>query len=195
MTVSEKEDMMRAIALAVAPLADELATTRESLHDSNALLNLREDRIRALEADNAEALRQLEIARERIQHLNAGIYIVHTMRLNWGLSCPCKCHECDILFEGIRDHLPEGSELETKGECNVKNPKRVDTFAERQKIKGQTAKIGEHYICGCGNFYWLLLKNGDCVCNSCLRAQARIIVNELAPVTNRQTETGVSKDG
>lgn len=64
----------------------------------------------------------------------------------------------------------------------MKNPKRVETFAERQKIKGETAEIGEHYVCGCGNFLWILLKNGDCVCGQCLRAQARIIVNELAPV-------------
>lgn len=69
-------------------------------------------RCRSANAYDAEALRQLELARERIQHLNAGIYIVHTMRLNWGLACPCKCSECDILFEGIRDHLPEGSEQE-----------------------------------------------------------------------------------
>ena len=64
----------------------------------------------------------------------------------------------------------------------VKNPKRVDTFAERQKIKGQRAKIGDHYFCGCGNDRWLLLTNGDCVCDACMRAQSRIIVNELAPV-------------
>lgn len=86
---------------------------------NNARMLAAEARIRAADADNAEALRQLEIARERIQHLNAGIYIVHTMRLNWGLSCPCKCHECDILFEGIRDHLPEGSELETSAQREI----------------------------------------------------------------------------
>lgn len=65
------------------------------------------------------------------------------------------------------------------------NPKRVDSFAERKKIKGQRAKIGKHYICGCGGDRWLLLDNGDCVCDSCMCAQARIIVSELAPVANR----------
>lgn len=64
----------------------------------------------------------------------------------------------------------------------MSNPKRVDNFAERQKIKDETAEIGQHYICGCGGVHWFLLKNGDCVCSLCLRAQARIIVNELAPV-------------
>lgn len=35
------------------------------------------------------------------------------------------------------------------------NPKRVDSFAERQKIKGVKAKIGRRYICGCGGDRWL----------------------------------------
>jgi hypothetical protein len=42
----------------------------------------------------------------------------------------------------------------------VANPKRVDSFAERKKIKGKRAKIGKHYICGCGGDRWLLLDNG-----------------------------------
>jgi hypothetical protein len=63
------------------------------------------------------------------------------------------------------------------------NPKRVGTFEERQEIKGQKSKIGDHYVCGCGCEYWILATNGDCICASCLRAQSRIIVNELAPVT------------
>lgn len=60
--------------------------------------------------------------------------------------------------------------------------KRIDTFAERKKIKGQSGAIGPLYTCGCGCDTWLLCKNGDCVCSQCLNAQARIIVNELAPV-------------
>lgn len=66
----------------------------------------------------------------------------------------------------------------------MKNPKRVDTFAERQKIYNERATMGEHYVCGCGFDAWFLLKNGDCVCVQCLRAQSRIIVNELAPVAS-----------
>jgi len=49
---------------------------------------------------------------ERIEMLEAAIETIHTVRLNWALACPCKCHECDILFEAIRDVLPD-SELET----------------------------------------------------------------------------------
>lgn len=66
--------------------------------------------------------------------------------------------------------------------------KRIDNFADRQKIKGERATIGRRYICGCGNDRWLLLTNGDCVCDSCMCAQARIMVNELAPVTARKLE-------
>lgn len=65
------------------------------------------------------------------------------------------------------------------------NPRRIDTFEERKRIKGQRFKIGQHYVCGCGGDLWILCKNGDCVCACCRRAQARIIVNELAPVTRR----------
>lgn len=65
------------------------------------------------------------------------------------------------------------------------NPKRIDSFADRQKITGERATIGQLYVCGCGNDRWLLLTNGDCVCDSCRRAQARIIVNELAAVDGR----------
>lgn len=64
----------------------------------------------------------------------------------------------------------------------MKQPKRIESFAERQKVKGQEAKIGNHYVCGCGGELWILATNGDCICSTCLRAQARIIVNELAPV-------------
>ena len=71
----------------------------------------------------------------------------------------------------------------------MSNPKRVDNFADRQKIKGVKSKMGRRYICGCGGDRWILLTNGDCVCDTCMRAQARIIVNELAPVTSR-TSTG-----
>jgi hypothetical protein len=70
----------------------------------------------------------------------------------------------------------------------MSDPKRVDTFAERQKIKGQRSKIGRHYICGCGGELWILAINGDCICSTCLCAQARIIVNELAPVTSTPSE-------
>jgi hypothetical protein len=69
----------------------------------------------------------------------------------------------------------------------MKNPKRVETFAERQKIRGETAQIGRHYVCGCGNNTWILLTNGDCVCSACLRAQVRIMVNEIAPVSPAPT--------
>ena len=62
------------------------------------------------------------------------------------------------------------------------NNRRVDSFDERIKIKGQSAEIGQVYICGCGGYLWILARNGDCICNDCRRAQARIIVNELAPV-------------
>ena len=48
--------------------------------------------------------------------------------------------------------------------------------------EGQRYKIGAHYVCGCGGVLWILAKNGDCICADCRRAQARIIVNELAPV-------------
>lgn len=74
----------------------------------------------------------------------------------------------------------------------MSNPKRVDTFAERQKIKGQRAKIGSYYICGCGSEVWILATNGDCICARCLRAQARIIVNELAPVASAKKTGDVS---
>lgn len=62
------------------------------------------------------------------------------------------------------------------------NPPRVDKFEDRQKIKGEINTIGERYICGCGNDRWLLLTNGDCVCDRCLRAQVRIMVNAIAPI-------------
>ena len=66
------------------------------------------------------------------------------------------------------------------------NPKRVDSFSDRQKIRGQQGTIWRRYVCGCGNDRWLLVTNGDCVCDSCLRAQARIIVTELAPVGEKK---------
>lgn len=49
----------------------------------------------------------------RIAQLEAAIESVHTMRLNWGLACQCKCSECDILFNGIRDVLYGYSTAET----------------------------------------------------------------------------------
>lgn len=64
----------------------------------------------------------------------------------------------------------------------MSNPRRVETFEERQKIKGERCEIGPHYVCGCGGALWILAQNGDCICAECLRAQARIIVKELAPV-------------
>lgn len=67
------------------------------------------------------------------------------------------------------------------------NPKRVDKFEDRQKIKGEKAKMGRRYICGCGNDRWILLVNGDCVCDNCMCAQARIMVNELAPVASARS--------
>jgi hypothetical protein len=67
----------------------------------------------------------------------------------------------------------------------MSNPRRVETLEERQKIKGQRAEIGDHYVCGCGGALWILATNGDCICAECLRSQVRIIVNELVPVTRR----------
>jgi hypothetical protein len=58
---------------------------------------------------------------ERIEKLEAAIETIHTVRLNWALACPCKCHECDILFEAIRDVLPD-SETETFVEPPGENP-------------------------------------------------------------------------
>jgi hypothetical protein len=49
----------------------------------------------------------IRAARKRIATLEAAIEAIHTMRLNWALVCQCKCSECDILFEAIRDVLPE----------------------------------------------------------------------------------------
>lgn len=57
-------------------------------------------------------------------------------------------------------------------------------FEQRKRTK-ETAPIGDHYVCGCGCEFWILCKNGDCVCAMCMTAQARIIVKELAPVTKR----------
>jgi hypothetical protein len=57
----------------------------------------------------------LHLSKARIAQLEAAIESIHTMRLNWALVCPCKCSECDIFFEGIRDVLPE-TQSETKGE-------------------------------------------------------------------------------
>jgi sulfur transfer protein SufE len=68
---------------------------------------------------------------------------------------------------------------------HMRNPKRVESFEEREKIKDQRFEIGDHYVCGCGSHLWILATNGDCICAKCLRSQARIIVNELAPVTKR----------
>jgi hypothetical protein len=67
----------------------------------------------------------------------------------------------------------------------AKNPPRIESFEARKRIKNQRFEIGQHYVCGCGCEYWLLLKNGDCVCANCRRAQARIMVKELAAVTRR----------
>jgi hypothetical protein len=66
--------------------------------------------------------------------------------------------------------------------------KRIDTFEERQRIRGQKQKATPeqlYYTCGCGSQLWFLLRNGDCVCANCKQAQARIIVNELAPVKHK----------
>lgn len=59
---------------------------------------------------NNELRHETQAAREQIEHFQSAAYRIHTMRLNWGLACQCKCAECDILFEGIRDLLPEGSD-------------------------------------------------------------------------------------
>jgi hypothetical protein len=75
----------------------------------------------------------------------------------------------------------------SKPNPHPKNAPRVNSLKERLKIKGQRFEIGDHYVCGCGCEYWLLLKNGDCVCGVCRRAQARIIVKELAPVRPLET--------
>jgi hypothetical protein len=72
----------------------------------------------------------------------------------------------------------------------MSNPKRVDKFEDRQKIKGEKATIGQHYVCGCGSAHWILLTNGDCVCPLCLRAQSRIMVTELAPVAGSERAKG-----
>lgn len=71
----------------------------------------------------------------------------------------------------------------------IANPPRVDGFEERKKIKGQRAPIGQRYTCGCGNDRWLLLTNGDCVCDSCMRAQVRIMVNAIAPIRSQASGT------
>jgi hypothetical protein len=62
--------------------------------------------------------------------------------------------------------------------------KRVESFAERLATKNETVDLikAGYYVCGCGGELWILTKSGDCVCASCMRAQARIIVSELAPV-------------
>jgi len=65
--------------------------------------------------------------------------------------------------------------------------KRINTFEERQRIRGQEQSVtpAQLYTCGCGSQLWFLLRNGDCVCAGCKQAQARIIVNELAPVKSK----------
>jgi hypothetical protein len=70
--------------------------------------------------------------------------------------------------------------------------KRINTFEERMKVKGeeQTATEAQMYRCGCGSHLWFLLNNGDCVCAQCQRAQARIIVSELAPVSSTEGKSG-----
>lgn len=50
------------------------------------------------------------------------------------------------------------------------------------------------YVCGCGSCLWILVKNGDCVCSACNRAQARIKVSELAPVDTRWYGGEVNQD-
>ena len=59
--------------------------------------------------------------------------------------------------------------------------KRITSFEERKKIRGEKV-TSPHYVCGCGNFLWILTQSGDCVCGQCMRAQVRITVTELAPV-------------
>lgn len=74
----------------------------------------------------------------------------------------------------------------------AKAAKRIEGFAERLAIKNQTVDLIKtgYYVCGCGGELWILTKSGDCVCASCMRAQARIMVNELAPVTRRRKGKG-----
>lgn len=66
------------------------------------------------------------------------------------------------------------------------NPPRVETYEERMAMPKQRAQIGSHFVCGCGDELWILLKNGDCVCANCMHSQARIIVNELKPVGEKR---------
>ena len=69
-----------------------------------------------------------------------------------------------------------------------KKARRIEGFAERLAIKNETydlIKTG-YYVCGCGGELWILTKAGDCVCAACMCAQARIMVNELAPVKRRK---------
>lgn len=91
--------------------------------------------------------------------------------------------ESEFIFSGWAGALtePERAVVENR----LPAPSRESLFEQRRKIKGQRKTIGSHYICGCGNDTWILCKDGDCVCAGCLRAQARIIVNELAPVLEK----------
>lgn len=62
-----------------------------------------------------------------------------------------------------------------------------DSFEERVKNPPRQEQMAPHYVCGCGGELWILCNNGDCICADCRCAQARIIVNELAPVTKQRT--------
>lgn len=62
-----------------------------------------------------------------------------------------------------------------------------EEFLRRKATKNEQVSVPPDgfYVCGCGASLWILVKNGDCVCAGCNRAQARIKVRELAPVDYR----------
>jgi hypothetical protein len=78
----------------------------------------------------------------RVEKLETAIESIHTMRLNWALVCTCKCSECDIFFEGIRDVLPE-TQSETKvNDCCPKCDSEICICGLGSEPAGSEPKTG-----------------------------------------------------